>query len=525
VSAVRTLTYRAMLWSMRGQAKRFAQAALCLERTQRELLGGMLAKNAASEFGRAHDFAKIRSFEDFQNAVPIRKYDDLGDWIDKIASGAPNVLTCEPVERFVPSSGSAAATKFIPYTRALRQQIQQAIGPWVHSTYARTPELMQGRAYCSISPPAKPPPQRGIIPVGFGDDSEYLGRLGRWAYGRLFVDAACRGDLNNAREFRTTHAAVLLAAGDLTLVSIWSPTYFAAVLDELTRDREAVFAKLRELSNSRRVDRVRGALKDGDFQAIWPKLKVISCWCDGPSKAPAAVLAGRFPNAEIQPKGLMATEAVISLTLGGWGDPVLAARSHVFEFIDTESDELVFPWALETGRTYRVIVSTAGGLWRYDLGDEVKVTGFHHTLPKLRFMGKEAMVSDLRGEKLNAVFVGRCLETLQIEDLLAPGFAMLAPRNTDGAEARYVLWLAGDCPSPANLASRLEELLCENYHYKNCRYLAQLQPAMLGVIAEDSPRAFAVYQDGMTAAGVRPGEIKFSPLSRLNDWPSPSAES
>ena len=136
MSVVTDLTYQAMLWTMRHQARRFARAALRLERTQRELLRDMLAGNASSEFGRAHDFANIRSFEDFRRAVPVRKYDDLGEWIDQIASGAPNVLTCEPVERFVPSSGSAAGTKFIPYTRALRQQFKRAIGPWVYSTYA-----------------------------------------------------------------------------------------------------------------------------------------------------------------------------------------------------------------------------------------------------------------------------------------------------------------------------------------------------------------------------------------------------
>jgi hypothetical protein len=133
-------------------------------------------------------------------------------------------------------------------------------------------------------------------------------------------------------------------------------------------------------------------------------------------------------------------------------------------------------------------------------------------------VGKEELISDLRGEKLNAAFVARCLDTLRDEDLLDPGFAMLAPQEFDGFEARYVLWLAGDHRQPENLNRRLEELLCENYHYKNCRYLAQLQPAKLSVIAEDTPRAFAIYQNRMTETGIRPGEIKFSPLSRLGDW-------
>jgi hypothetical protein len=503
---------------MRRQARRFAHDALCLERTQRELLERMLVANAKSQFGQTHEFSKICSFEEFRQAVPICKYDDLGGWIDKIASGAPKVLTSEPVERFAPSSGSSAATKFIPYTKGLRSQFQQAVGPWVHSAYSMRPELKDGRAYCSISPPAPGPDRLGVIPVGFGSDSEYLGPVGRWAYGRVFIDAACGARRQSAEAFRLAHAAALLSAGDLRLVSIWSPTYFTTVLESLTDDRHAILARLGQLARPKRVDKVRDAIEGGDFQAIWPDLKVISCWCDGPSAAPAKLLGEMFPNVEIQPKGLMATEAVVSLKLAGLDDPVLAARSHVFEFIDVQSDQVVLPWALDVGRTYRVIVSTAGGLWRYDLGDEVVVTGRHHTLPTLRFVGKHMLVSDLRGEKLSAVFVGRCLRTLRDDGLLPDGFAMLAPAELEGAKAGYVLHLPADRPADGNLAQRLEELLCENYHYRNCRYLGQLQPVTLATIAQNSPQAFATYQRRMTDAGMRPGEIKFSPLSKLGDW-------
>ncbi|MDP6047457.1 MAG: GH3 auxin-responsive promoter family protein, partial [Phycisphaerae bacterium] len=98
------------------------------------------------------------------------------------------------------------------------------------------------------------------------------------------------------------------------------------------------------------------------------------------------------------------------------------------------------------------------------------------------------------------------------------GFAMLAPAELEGAKAGYVLHLPADRPADGNLAQRLEELLCENYHYRNCRYLGQLQPVTLATIAQNSPQAFATYQRRMTDAGMRPGEIKFSPLSKLGDW-------
>ena len=91
-------------------------------------------------------------------------------------------------------------------------------------------------------------------------------------------------------------------------------------------------------------------------------------------------------DVEIQPKGLLATEGIISLPLWECPAPALAARSHFFEFaeLDAQSDPArrgAFPrrprlaHEVELGGRYRVALTTAGGLYRYLLGDEVQVVG------------------------------------------------------------------------------------------------------------------------------------------------------
>ncbi len=95
---------------------------------------------------------------------------------------------------------------------------------------------------------------------------------------------------------------------------------------------------------------------------------------------------------------------------------------------------------------------------------------------------------------------------------------MLAPQVTAANSLGYVLWIADDCRPAGDLAVRLEQLLCENYHYKNCRYTRQLQKVAIRTLAADSSRAFTIYQRQMADTGMLAGDVKFSALSRLDNW-------
>src|SRR5690606_1219239 len=101
-------------------------------------------------------------------------------YIQKIAAGELNVLTCEPVTRLTTSSGSTQAKKLIPYTAGLQQQFSNAIAPWVVDLFHQMPSLITGPAYWSITPIAEQAPipaaENGKRPtIGFEEDSQYLG--------------------------------------------------------------------------------------------------------------------------------------------------------------------------------------------------------------------------------------------------------------------------------------------------------------------------------------------------------------
>jgi hypothetical protein len=212
----------------------------------------------------------------------------------------------------------------------------------------------------------------------------------------------------------------------------------------------------------------------------------------------------------IQPKGLIATEAFVSLPFAGRHP--LAVLSHFFEFLDDRGDARLAD-ELEEGGEYRVVVTTGGGLYRYALQDRVRVDGRVGRTPSIRFLGKEDHVSDRFGEKLSEGFVAGVLRRLFDRHGLRPRFALLAP-ETGAAGTSYVLFVEHPAP-PATLAAELDEALAENPHYRYCRELRQLSPARVAPLRCDG---YAAYADECTRRGQRLGDIKASALSARDGW-------
>jgi hypothetical protein len=213
----------------------------------------------------------------------------------------------------------------------------------------------------------------------------------------------------------------------------------------------------------------------------------------------------------VQPKGLLATEAFVSLPFRG--RTPLSVRSHAFEFLDARGTARP-AWELEEGTTYSVVVTTGGGLYRYRLHDLVTVTGFLDEAPCLRFVGKEDRLSDRFGEKLAEGFVASVLaRVLTMRGIRAP-FAMLAPDGRNHAGG-YALFLEADAPVPERLGEELDAALCENPAYELCRRLRQLAPVGVHVVPEG---AYARYAARLRELGQRLGDVKPAALDARSGW-------
>jgi hypothetical protein len=463
--------------------------------------------------------------------------------------GQPNVLTTEPVTMFGVTSGSASASKLIPYTQSLRAEFQRAIAAWIVDLFRHKPDLKNGPAYWSITPLIEG--QRttaGGIPIGFEEDSAYLG-----LWGRRLIDAALAvpNDVKSIQDmeaFRYVTLLFLLQQPDLRLISIWNPTFLSLLLAPLSKwwkdliediangtlappnplNPELQQTLLKRLPPAPHLARILTSVQPDDCQAIWPHLGLISCWMDGPAAPYAETLRTQFPNVLFQGKGLIATEAFVSFPMIGVRGGALAVTSHFFEFLPVDSQTLSpcsaqprLAHQLEVGQIYTVVVTTGGGLYRYHLCDVVEVVDHFVHVPCLRFLGKGDKVSDWFGEKLHEQFVARALEDLFCEYGLSPTFAMLAP--DDGQEGfHYTLYL--ELPSGqrskgslTNLASDLDQKLRRNFHYDYCRKLGQL--ADLEIFWSDQG-AREAYLLACQARGQRMGDVKPSPLQKTTGWDS-----
>ncbi|MFH1269035.1 MAG: GH3 auxin-responsive promoter family protein, partial [Planctomycetota bacterium] len=413
---------------------------------------------------------------------------------------------------------------------------------WVADLMAHRPAVRRGRAYWSVSPCLGTGRRTaGGIPVGFDDDTAYLGRSERFVANRLLAVPSSVARLPDVAAFRYATLLHLVRAWDLALMSIWNPTFLSTLLAQLDPWQERLCSDIRAGTvslpeaatqagrfrpDARRALRLESILRAEapmaeKLRRIWPRLALISCWADGPAAWGVPEVRSLFPSVEIQPKGLIATEAFVSFPLVGRPGAALALRSHFFEFQEVPSGALRLAHELERGGRYRVVVTTGGGLYRYELRDEIKVVGFDDRCPLLRFLGKADCVSDLVGEKLGEPHVRRVLDRIFSSAGLSPGFALLVP--VEDKPPRYRLYLEG-LPGQsqpgvvASLERLLEDGLEENPYYRYAVSLGQLAPVEVAPLDGTQEPGRVVYERRCVALGQKLGDVKPAALDPRPGW-------
>jgi len=480
--------------------------------SQNQKLEGLLRANERTAFGKTHGFAEIKSHADFKRRVPISDYAGFEPWIRRIQDGETNVLTSEPVTHLIPTSGSSGGRKLIPFTAGLQREFNAGIGPWLIDLIRQFPSILGGRAYWSITPSlGERSSEPSAIPIGFDADTAYLGDKRQKLAEAVMAVPANAHRAPSLDQFRYQTLLHLLLCPDLRLISVWHPSFFTLLLDALPDHWNRLLNDIEKGSPMTKPNpgRARELLASDpvDPQLLWPSLQVISCWSDAAAALPAQQLRRRFPHAFLQPKGLLATEGFVTLPFAG--KHPLAITSHFFEFLDDRGTPHMVD-GLRTGQEYEVVLTTAGGLWRYRLGDRVRVTRWLGAVPSLEFLGRTGIASDLFGEKVSEEFVVQLFS--EIFNRTPVRFALLAP-DRDEEGCRYTLYLEG--PTSSDLTDSLERGLRRNPHYAYCRDLGQLLPVRL---FEIHSRGYESYIERQSATGARLGDIKPAALSRAPGW-------
>ena len=86
--------------------------------TQQRVFQELITQARITQFGKDHHFEEIETFEDFAARVPIRDYEDLRPYIDRVVAGEENILWKGKPLYFAKTSGTTSGAKYIPLTAA-----------------------------------------------------------------------------------------------------------------------------------------------------------------------------------------------------------------------------------------------------------------------------------------------------------------------------------------------------------------------------------------------------------------------
>jgi hypothetical protein len=202
-----------------------------------------------------------------------------------------------------------------------------------------------------------------------------------------------------------------------------------------------------------------------------------------------------FGDVPVRDVGLIASEGRMTIPIDDdTSAGVLDVRHHYFEFIpqaqaDREEPETVEATDLVEGQNYFIVLTTAGGLYRYHISDLVRCVGFCGEAPMIEFLNKGAHYSSLTGEKISEHQVVAAVEAAQRSLGVHVSSYLLVPIWDD--PPYYALLIEeGDLAGAAiseRLASAVErELRIQNVEYTAKRDSRRLAPVQVVPIARGS---------------------------------------
>ncbi len=106
--------------------------------TQEKVFQELISEATQTQFGKDHDFISINSHKDFAKRVPVRDYEDLKPYVERVVAGEEDVLWKGKPIYFAKTSGTTSGSKYIPITKESMpfhvQSARNAILMYIHET-------------------------------------------------------------------------------------------------------------------------------------------------------------------------------------------------------------------------------------------------------------------------------------------------------------------------------------------------------------------------------------------------------
>jgi hypothetical protein len=490
------------------------QATLRPQAAQHALLARLIRANKDTVFGREHAFDSIKSSTDFRASVPIRDYEEFRPYVDRMVDGEGSVLTVERPIMFATTSGTTGQSKFIPVNKSFREDLASTSRAWLSGVFDDYPEAFDGACFVPVTSAIEGHTKHGMP---YGSMSGLTYQSAPWLFQRSYA-VPYEATLLENYDLRY-YAMMRLAVGrDVTLALTANPstwlrladagvTYGTTMIEGIRHGRigidlETIFevsahdAKvLHALDKTcaalpKRADELAASLREHGAllpKHVWPRLKVLVCWLGGSAGIQARWLTDYFGSVPIRDPGFRASEAMMSIPLHDHSaSGVLAVHVNYYEFIPEEAIHEDNPPVYEAhelvvGQAYYILLTTRGGLYRYDINDVVRVEGFYKKAPIVAFLRKGRDMVSITGEKLHVNQVIQAVENVEKSADLRLFCYCLIP---DVQTMRYDLVVELEATQPPDTLGRFlgafdEALKALNSEYASKRDSGRLLPPRL----------------------------------------------
>jgi hypothetical protein len=485
---------------------------------QNDLLLKIIQINQDSEFGRKHHFDKISGYRDYAESLPLTNYSYFEPYIEQCRQGQTNALfgSSQSILMFALTSGTTAAVKYIPVTQLFANTYRNGWNIWGvkalsdhPSGYLRKILTVTSSAHQSYTPVGIPcgaisgllaQQQKFIVrqfyttPVAVADIPDATARyytIMRFAITEdvAFISTANPSTILSLVQTADQHAETLIRdvydgtiTGDMPI-----PKPLRENFKHLLKPKRKQAKELEELFS--RHDRLLP-------QHYWD-ISFLANWTGGTVGMYLPQLAQYFGKVPIRDIGLLASEGRVSIPMeDNTPAGVLDIESTFFEFVPkNEIDEVsgidqqpeihgnftvLQGCQLEKSHKYYVFLTNFAGLYRYNLGDIVRVTDHIGTTPVIEFLSKGSHISSITGEKLTENQVVNAVRNAADELAIHFDNFIMAPEWEN--PPHYKLYIESQQPLPAKDIQHLENLIDQRLAINNMEYDSKRESNRLGKI-------------------------------------------
>jgi hypothetical protein len=441
------------------QARRWAAEFDAATERPREVQDALLRRiietHRDTQFGQDHAFHEVGNYADFRRRLGVNRYEYFQSYINQMKRGRFDALVNAPtVHMFALTSGTTASRKFIPVTPQYLADYRRGWTIWGIRAIEQYPKIKFQGILQLVSDWDEFRTEAGI-PCGSvsGLTAQMQKRVVRW----LYVMPAITGKIkdSSAKQYLALRLSLARSLGMITSANPSTLVNLARMCDhekeslirdihdgtlsdrfpipgEVHRDLHRAIHRANPQRAKELDDIVRrtGTLYPKD---CWPNLQLLGNWTGGSVGSYLRFYAKYFGDIPIRDLGLIASEGRLTIPIEDTTTSgVLDVTSHFFEFVPQDEIDSPNPTSfradeVEVGKEYFIIPTTAFGLYRYNIYDLVRVTGFYHRTPLIEFLNKGAHFANLTGEKLSEFQVVRAMQEALREQNATVAAYSLAP--------------------------------------------------------------------------------------------------